>query len=94
MPTFVARIRAVLYPQFVCLPPLGSKEARPGEIVRLDRLFATHLARGCDRAVWRVHPEVFALVRDQLVWALTGTKSEYLSTVIETARDALPPEMK
>ena len=92
MPVFVARIRALRYPQFACLPRLGSNEPVPGEIVRLDRLYSTHLSRGCDRGRWKLHPELLRLLHDQLAWAATGTLSEYLKVVAETASDALPPE--
>lgn len=90
MPTMVARIRALQYPHFTCLPELGKNEAVPGEIVRLDRVFATYLGRGSHRSPYKLHEEVFQLVLDQLVWSATGKVSEYLHTVADAVRDSVP----
>lgn len=93
MPTLVARIRALKYPHLACLPPIGRNNEDAGEIVRLDRLLATHLARGSERSGWRLHPEVTQLIIDQLVWAAHGFVSESLALVIDLASEALPPEL-
>ena len=93
MPTLVARIRALQYPHLACLPPLGKNTQDAGEIVRLDRLHATHLARGCERSEWKLHVDVTQLIVDQLLWAAHGSVSEYLEAAVETVRDSLPPEL-
>ena len=72
MPALVARIRALNYPHLACLPKLGSNERTPGQVVRLDRLVATHLSRGCEHSGFKLHHEAFALILDQLLWHLTG----------------------
>lgn len=83
-----------MYPQFVCLPPLGSNEPEPGEIILLDHLTVTHLGRGCECTKLSLQPEVFQLVRDQMLFILGGGQSEYMKVVMETAREALPLELR
>lgn len=90
MPTMVARIRALQYPHFTCLPELGRNESAPGEIVRLDRVFPTYLGRGSQRSPYRLHEEVFQLVLDQLVWSATGIVSEFLHEVADVVRHSIP----
>jgi hypothetical protein len=90
MPKLVARIRSLLYPHLMCLPPLGSNEAEPGEVVRLDHLMATSLGRGCERSRWRLHPEALTLLNSQLRWALEGSVSPDLQPIVDLARETLP----
>jgi hypothetical protein len=92
MPTIVARIRVLRYPHFACLPRLGVNDEVPGEIVRLDRLYATHLGRGSERCRYRLRDEIFKLLSDQLVWSATGYISDTLRTIADLVRDSLPPE--
>ena len=94
MPTLVARIRAMRYPHLVCLPKLGSNKPEPGEVIRLDRLFITHLGRGCVRSDWKLHGDIVTLISDQLHWTSHGPRSEFLETVIDTVKDCLPPELE
>ncbi len=47
-PELVARIRAMQYLHFVCLPDRHI-EGRPDSVLRLDRIFPSYLGRGCDR---------------------------------------------
>lgn len=90
MPSVVARIRTLRYPHLACMPELGTKKNEPAEIVRLDRLYLTHLQRGCSCAGWRVNDEILQLLRDQFLWTAHGTVSEYLGMVIETVCDSMP----
>jgi hypothetical protein len=94
MPCLVARVRAMKYAHLSCLPPLGKNERVPGEIVRLDRIMATHLSRGCDHTGFRLHPEARALLQNQLLWFARGEVNNDLATVIELARSAFPEESK
>jgi hypothetical protein len=93
-PKLVARIRCLMYPQFACLPKLGANEGKPGEIVRLDRLIVTHLGRGCARAGFALQPEVFQMIKDQLVLVTSGVTPDALKEVEEIVCDSLPEALR
>lgn len=86
MPTLVGRIRALRYPHLACLPKLGSNDRTPGQIVRLDGLLASHLARGCEHSGFKLHAEALTLLLAQFRWFLSGTIEDELQTIIEVVR--------
>lgn len=104
-PAFVARIRALTYPQFACLPRLGSQVPEAGEIVRLDRLFTSHLGRGCEAVAGarsgtklRLSDEARVLLLDQRDITISGVvipeRHEAFVTVRDLAKDALPDDLR
>jgi hypothetical protein len=59
-PILVARIRALQYVHFFCLPEFNDSY-KPGSIVRLDRVFPTYLGRGCEAMHRQIHEDLKVL---------------------------------
>jgi len=63
-PTLVARIRALQYLHFFCLPD-KNRPGRPESIIRLDRVFPTYLGRGLAPMDEKIHEEPFEILLSQ-----------------------------
>lgn len=92
-PTLVARIRALQYLHFFCLPDENHPN-RPGSIVRLDRIFPTYLGRGCNSYGKRIHEEPFEVLLSQFSILSGGGYREPYEVAKELAQDALPEELR
>lgn len=91
-PTLVARIRALQYLHFFCLPDKNRPD-KPGSIIRLDRVFPTYLGRGSEADGEKLHEEPFEILLSQFS-ILSGTAyREPYELAKELVQDALPPEL-
>lgn len=90
-PQLVARIRALQYLHFFCLPD-EDNATRPGSIVRLDRVFPTYLGRGCNAYGKKLHPEPFEVLLSQFSILSGVGYSEPYELIKELVQDALPDE--
>ena len=90
-PVLVARIRALKYLHFFCLPEKGDA-SKPESIIRLDRIFPTYLGRGSEPMVLMVQEEPFAVLQSQFNILVGGNSSEPYEVVRDLVKDALPPE--
>ncbi|HDP0036252.1 hypothetical protein DGG96_16990 [Legionella qingyii] len=94
-PILVARIRALHYPQFFCLPESNNPE-KPNSIIRLDRVFPTYLGVGCKPMGKRLHPEPFELLLSQFS-IVVNEKCAYdepYQLIKGLAQEALPDDLK
>jgi hypothetical protein len=88
-PILVARIRALKYLHFFCLPDERYLD-RPGSIIRLDRIFPTYLGRGCNSKSQRINKEPFEVLLSQFSILTGGVDSKPYKLVKELVQDALP----
>lgn len=93
MAQLVARIRALQYLHFSCLPDF-EETGRPGQIVRLDRVFPSYLGRGCEPMYRRVHEEPFEVILSQFSMLTGAVYKEPYEMVKELVRDSLPMELR
>ena len=91
-PTLVARIRALQYLHFFCLPD-ENRPDRPDSIVRLDRIFPTYLGRGCEPMGKRIHEEPFEIILSQFSILSGAVYREPYDLAKELVQDALPEEL-
>lgn len=93
-PILVARIRALQYLHFFCVPD-PNKPGVPGSIIRLDRVFPTYLGRGCEsyRGL-RLHEEPFEILLSQFSLLTGKGYREPLEMARELVQDALPDELR
>lgn len=91
-PALVARIRALQYPHFFCLPD-EQRPDRPRSIIRLDRVFPTFLGRGSEPANQKIHDEPFEVILSQFSILCGGASSEAYELIRELVQDALPDEL-
>jgi hypothetical protein len=91
-PVLVARIRAMQYLHFFCLPKTD-KPGQPGFIVRLDRVFPTYLGRGCEPMGRRVDEEPFEIILSQFSLLSGAVYREPYDIVKDLVRGALPSEL-
>ncbi len=91
-PVLVARIRALQYPRFFCLPD-PKKPNRPESIIRLDRIFPTYLGRGCEAQGKKIHKEPFEILLSQFSILSGSVYREPYDLVKELIQDALPEEL-
>lgn len=91
-PILVARIRALQYLHFFCLPEFDSPHS-PGSIVRLDRVFPTYLGRGCEAMRKRLHEEPFEVMLSQFSLLSGAVYREPYELVRELVQEALPREL-
>lgn len=92
-PVLVARIRALQYPHFFCLPDRDHPE-RPRSIIRLDRVFPTYLGRGSESFGVRIHPEPFEIILSQFSILMGGVYREPYDIAKELVQTALPEELQ
>lgn len=92
-PTLVARIRALQYFHFFCLPDQNRPD-RPGSIVRLDLIFPTYLGRGCETMGKSIHEEPFEVLLSQFSILSGAVYREPYDLVKELVQDALPEGLK
>lgn len=72
-PIMTARIKSLIYPQFFYLPSFKPDDKTdPGGIIRLDRVFATYLGRGCQPQGLSLGKDVLELLAAQF-GVLCGT---------------------
>ena len=89
-PIMVSRIRAMQYLQFFCLPDKDPPEV-PRSIIRLDRIFPTHLARACEATDKKIHEEPFEVIKEQLYLLFDKNYPQRIySDVKELATGSLP----
>ena len=91
-PTLVARIRALQYPHFFCLPD-KSHPGRPRSIVRLDRVFPTYLGRGCEPAGEKIHEEPFEIILSQFSILSGAVYRGPYDLARELVQEALPTDL-
>lgn len=91
-PILVARIRALQYLHFFCLPQFDNPRM-PGSIVRLDRVFPTYLGRGCEAMRQRLHEEPFEVILSQFSLLSGAVYREPYELVRELVQAALPREL-
>ncbi len=91
-PTLVARIRALQYPQFFCLPD-KNKSDQPKSIVRLDRVFPSYLGRGSESAGEMIHEEPFDILLSQFSLLSGSVYREPYDLARELVKDALPADL-
>ncbi len=91
-PTLVARIRALKYLHFFCLPDKAHPD-RPRSIVRLDRIFPTYLGRGSEPAGDKIHEEPFEIILSQFSILSGAVYREPYDLARELVQDALPAEL-
>lgn len=93
-PVMVARIKALLYSQFIHIPqkcPKSGISMRKDAIVRLDRMFsAVPAARAVEMEDYKLAEEPLALLLAMARVRLGGEPTDALSLVMELAREALP----
>ncbi|CAM2737103.1 Uncharacterised protein [Legionella steigerwaltii] len=92
-PILVARIRALQYPHFFCLPDPKNPD-EPGSIIRLDRIFPTYLGLCCTPMEKKLHPEPFEVLLSQFSIVMNDkcAYKEPYELVKTLAQDALPTE--
>ncbi|WP_089729915.1 hypothetical protein [Candidatus Thiosymbion oneisti] len=88
-PTLVARIRALQYLHFFCLPDKNRPD-RPGSIIRLDRVFPTYLGRGSAPMDEKIHEEPFEILLSQLSILTGAVYRKPYELARELVKDALP----
>jgi hypothetical protein len=91
-PVLVARIRALQYPHFFCLPDKDHTD-QPRSIVRLDRVFPTHLGRGSEPKGERIHEEPFEIILSQFSILCGSVYHEPYDLAKELVKEALPPDL-
>jgi hypothetical protein len=91
-PILVARIRALQYLHFFCLPDENHPD-RPRSIVRLDRVFPTYLGRGSEPAGEKIHEEPFEIILSQLSILSGAVYREPYDLARELVQDALPADL-
>jgi len=88
-PTLVARIRALQYLHFFCLPD-KNRPGKPGLIIRLDRVFPTYLGSGSVPMDEKIHEEPFEILLSQFSILSGSVYREPYELERELVKDALP----
>ncbi|WP_201097574.1 hypothetical protein [Thiocystis minor] len=88
-PVLVARIRALQYLHFFCLPDRNSPD-KPSSIIRLDRVFPTYLGRGSESMEYKMHEEPFEILLSQFSILSGAVYREPYDLARGLVQDALP----
>lgn len=91
-PILVARIRALKYLHFFCLPDKAHSD-RARSIVRLDRVFPTYLGRGSEPANEKIHDEPFEVILSQFSILTGSVYREPYDIAKDVVKDALPADL-
>lgn len=92
-PQLVARIRALQYPHLFCLPERDKPDI-PGSVVRLDRLFASFLARGCEALEYRLSADALEVFLSAAASVLGGGDATLFVEMQNLIRESgLPDEI-
>lgn len=92
-PVITARIKALMYPNFLYMPQSGLILSIPG-VARLDRLFVCHLIYGVELTDLFVLSGVLAICREQIRILLGEPASAEYTEAREILLSCLPDEPK